>query len=54
MWYKTNATAGQDGMIARHSHLNGGMWSDQSNQHKLNQRGVLTLEQGLSKEHSIT
>jgi hypothetical protein len=46
-------TAGQDRMIACHSHLNGGVWSDQSNQNKRNQRDVLTLEQGLSKEHSI-
>jgi hypothetical protein len=30
------------------------VWSDQSNQNKRNQGGVLTLEQGLSKEHSIT
>jgi hypothetical protein len=44
----------QNGMIPCHSHLNGGVWSDQSNQNKRNQRGVLTLEQGLSKEHSIT
>jgi hypothetical protein len=42
-------TAGQDGMIARHSHLNGGVRSDQSNQNKRNQRGALTLERGLSK-----
>ncbi len=42
-------TAGQDGMNTHHSHLNGGMWSDQSYQHKRNQRGALTLEQGLSK-----
>ena len=42
-------TAGQDGMIACHSHLNGGVWSDLSNQNKRNQRGVLTLEQVLSK-----
>ncbi len=42
-------TAGQDGMIAHHSHLNEGVWSDQSNQNKRNQRGALTLEQGLSK-----
>ncbi len=41
-------TAGKDGMIARHSHLNGGVWSDQSNQNKRNQRGALILEQGLS------
>ncbi len=33
-WYKTTVTAGQDGMIARRSHLNGEVWSDQSNQHK--------------------
>ena len=42
-------TAGQDGMIAHHSQLNGGVWSDQCNQNKRNQRGALTLEQGLSK-----
>ncbi len=42
-------TAGQDGMTACHSHLNGGVWSDQSNPIKRNQRGALTLEQGLSK-----
>ena len=42
-------TAGQDGMIAHHPHLNGEVWSDQSNQNKRNQRGALTLEQGLSK-----
>ncbi len=42
-------TADQDEMIACHSHLNEGVWSDQSNQNKRNQRGVLTLEQGLSK-----
>ena len=53
MWHKTNVTAGQDGMIARHSHLSGGVGPDQSNQNKRKQRGVLTLEQGLSKEHSI-
>jgi hypothetical protein len=47
-WHKTNVTAGQDGMIARHSHLNGGVWSDQNNQNKRNQRGALTQEQGLS------
>ncbi len=45
-------TAGQ-GMIAHHSHLNEGVWSDQSNQNKRNQRGVLTLEQGLSKSIQI-
>ncbi len=33
-WHKTNVTAGQDGMIACHPHLNGGVWSDQSNQRK--------------------
>jgi hypothetical protein len=27
-------TAGQDGMIARHPDLNGGVWSDQSKQRK--------------------
>ncbi len=27
-------TAGQDGMIARHPYLNGGVWSDQSYQRK--------------------
>jgi hypothetical protein len=50
-WHKTNVnvTAGQDRMIARHSHLNGGVWSDQSNQNKRNQRGAITLKQGLSK-----
>jgi hypothetical protein len=41
--YKTTVTTGQDGMIAHHSHLNGGVWSDQSNQGKRNQRGVLKL-----------
>ncbi len=44
-------TAGQDGMIAHHSHLNGGVWSDQSYQNKRNQRGALTLEQALSKSN---
>jgi hypothetical protein len=44
-------TAGQDGMIACHSHLNGGVWSDQSYQNKRNQRGALTLEQGPSKSN---
>jgi hypothetical protein len=29
-WHKNNVTAGQDGMIARHSYLNEEMWSDQS------------------------
>jgi hypothetical protein len=42
-------TAGQDGMSTCHSHLNRGVWSDQSYQNKRNQRGALTLEQGLSK-----
>jgi hypothetical protein len=42
-------TAVQDGMIAHHSHLNGGVLSDQSDQNKRNQRGVLALERGLSK-----
>jgi hypothetical protein len=40
-------------MIARHSHLNGGVWSDLGNQKRRNQRGVLTLERGVSKEYSI-
>ncbi len=31
---QTNVTSGQDGMIARHSHLNGRVWLDQSNQSK--------------------
>jgi hypothetical protein len=53
-WYKITVTAGKDGMIACHSLLNGGVWSDQSNQNKRNQRGVLTLERGPLKEHSIT
>jgi hypothetical protein len=44
-------TAGQDGMIAPHSHLNGGVWLDQSYQNKRNQRGALTLERGLSKSN---
>ncbi len=51
--YKTTVTAGQEGMIACHSHLNGGVWSDQSNQRKKNQRGFLTLKQDPLKEHSI-
>jgi hypothetical protein len=48
-WHYTNVTTGQDRMIAHHSHLNGEVWSDQSNQNKRNQRGALTLERGLSK-----
>ncbi len=42
--------AGQDGMIACHSHFNEGVWSDQSNQRKKKQRSVLTLEQGPLRE----
>jgi hypothetical protein len=38
----------QDGMIAHHSYLNEGVWSDQSDQSKRNQRGALTLEWGQS------
>jgi hypothetical protein len=45
-WYNTTVTAGQDRMIAHYSHLIGRVWSDQSNQSKRNQKGVLTLEQG--------
>jgi hypothetical protein len=30
------------------------VWSNQGNQNKRKERGVLTLEQGLSKEYSIT
>jgi hypothetical protein len=48
-WYKITVTAGQDRMIACHSHLIGRVWSDQSNQSKRNQRGVLTPEQGTLK-----
>jgi hypothetical protein len=48
-WHNTNVTVGQDGMITCHSHLNGGVWSDQSYQNKRNQRGAQTLERGLSK-----
>jgi hypothetical protein len=37
-WYKTTETAGQDRVIACHSHLIGRVWSDQSNQSKRNQQ----------------
>jgi hypothetical protein len=33
-WHEINVTAGQDGMIAHHPYLNGGVWSDQSYQRK--------------------
>ncbi len=50
-WYNTTMTAGQDGMIAGHSHLIERVWSDQVAKTK-EPKCVLTLV-GSIKEHSI-